>query len=318
MKVVFIVLNYNNPDDTEKCLDSIKAHAPDSSVVVVDNASTKGDIGAVCEKYPAVKLIRSETNLGFGRGNNLGLRWALKETEAEYLFILNNDAYIDAGTTTLLAEFLDAEPDFDVVGPRIVFSDRPHILWYGGGGLDWTKGGGRSWGMLKPFDGVTEMVEVTLIPACAMMIRRETIKRVGGFDPRYFMYSEDVELCARIVREGGRLAYLPAPVVYHRAHGSIRPADEEHHLPYSHKNPMLVFFLENAICNILLTFDIYARGMERLLGSIFLTARWTKIGLGYLLHGRFDAPPAMLRGLGAFLKMRKAPFVDELSIETEL
>ena len=313
MKTAVIVINYNNPADTDKCLESLASHAPETKVVVVDNASTKGDIDEVCGKYSNVHLIKSETNLGFGRANNLGIRWAMKETVAEYLFILNNDAYIKDDAVARLEDYLDSNAHMDVASPRIMLAHQPDVFWYGGGGLDWKRGGGRSWRINREFDGETAPVEVTLVTGCAMMLRRSILESVGGFDPRFFIYYEDVELSARIVASGGRLSYVPSAVVYHRTHGSIRSSSEGFYTTESHLNPRLYFFLENTVCNVLLTFDKYAVGADRVLGAAFLAAKWTRDILRYTLGGRVGSFTAVARGVLSFIRLRNEPFLNELS-----
>ena len=313
MKVAAVTVNFNNPSDTEACLESFSSYAPETKVVIVDNASAKGDVSIVSEKFDnVIKLIVAETNLGFGRGNNLAVRWALENTDCEYILFINNDARVDESTVGLLTAYLDENRHISGVAPRIVISETPDILWYGGGELKWKMGGARSWDFHGRFSGDTEPKEVSFVSACALLLRRSVLERTGGFDPRYFMYYEDVELCARIISDGGRFVYLPEAVVYHRTHGSIREDGEGYTDAEHYTNPKLCFFLENSVCNNLLTHFTYAPPVDKLIGVAYLAARWSWDSLNYIVRGRPDAAAAIVRGKRANLKLRNVEYVNEL------
>jgi len=317
MKTAIIIINYNNPRDTEKCLRSLSRFSPQSPVVVVDNASTTGDIDTVCRNYKNVKLLKNYHNLGFGRGNNVGIKWALTNTGCKYILILNNDAYLKDDAICLLEEYMDRNPQIDVCSPKIVFADDTDFTWYNGGEINWKRGGARTWGIHKKIVGETSPSEVTHITGCAMMLRKTIIERVGGFDPRYFIYVEDVELCARISRNGGRLAYLPTSVVFHKVHGSIKRNKKQFDQLKSPDNPHLPFYIRNSLCNHFLVLNTYAGGIERWCGNLYLAARWFRWCLGYIANRRFDTLPAIIKGFLTYWRIRKIPFYDEVGIQSD-
>ncbi len=312
IKTVVVTVNYNKPDLTKKCLKSLSTSSRPVQTVVVDNASDEGDIGAACLEFNNVTLLRSPENIGFGRANNMGMRWAIENTNCEYLFLLNNDAYVNEDTIPVLERYMDANAHIDGCSSRIVFSDTPDVLWYGGGELNWKIGWGRSWDYLKKFNGDLSPAEGTFITGCSMMLRTGIIRKVGGFDPRFFMYAEDIELCARIIGSGGRLAYVPSAIVWHDAHTSLRETNQEFIVYESIENKYLDFYLENAICNHLLTLNYHARGLDRFLGNCYLFAKWGRIATIHLIKGRPSTIIFILKGIFIFINKRKLPFVNEL------
>ncbi len=305
MKTIVITINYNNPDDTYKCLQSLAEYAPSMPVVVVDNASTVGNIDETCSMFDSVKLIKNESNLGFGPGNNVGIKWALENTDKEYVLLLNNDAFVDKDTISLIEKYMDDNPHIDGSSTKIVFAKDPDRIWFGGGEINWKKGGCSFWNIQKNYKEIKAPVEVTFITGCIMMLRRSVFDKYGFFDPRYFIYVEDSEYCARITSKGGRLAYVPNAVVYHNVHGSIKKDGKEFNRYESLNNPRLAFVYENAVCNKLLALNTYAKGTDKIIGNTYLFLKWFKFIVTYLLHGRIDVVLAMARGFKQYFKLRK-------------
>lgn len=320
MNTVVVTINYNNLHDTECCIESLAKHSPEAFVVVVDNASTKGDIDSIVRYAPDnIKVLKLKKNLGFGRGNNAGIKWTFANLECKYVLILNNDTQIDDDVIGSMEAFMDTHPEYSACSPRIVYAHDTDLIWYGGGELKWGTNGAISWNINKRYDDSVAPQEVTFITGCVMMIRRETLERIGGFDPRYFMYAEDIELCGRLQKNHDKLVYLPSMVVLHRSHGSLRSKDTPFVDPESPGNPKLPFYLENCLCNFLLNLDSYGNRKEKLFGFSFLSLKWgVKKSLIYLANGRIDGVQAIIRGCSNFLHLRKKPFIDELSFKGEL
>ncbi|MBW4055883.1 MAG: glycosyltransferase family 2 protein [Proteobacteria bacterium] len=315
MKTAVVTINYNNVDDTVCCIKSLVKHSPDAFVVVVDNASQKNNVEAVVKYAPNnIKVLKLKKNLGFGRGNNAGIKWALDNLNSEYILLINNDTEVESDVIGLMESYMDAHPEYSGCSPRIVYAHDPDMLWYGGGELKWRTNGAISWNINKKYDGNVVPEEVTFITGCVMMIRRASLEIIGGFDPRYFMYAEDIELCARLQKYQYKLVYLPEIVVLHRSHGSLRSQAIPFVDPESPENPKLPFYLENSMCNILLNLDSYGSGSEKIMGMIYLFLKWgIKKSLIYLAHGRVDGVYAILKGGNNFLKLRKKQFIDELN-----
>ena len=215
--VAAVVLTWNGREDTLACLASLES-APDrpDAIVVVDNGSSDGTAEAVRERFPGVELLRSEENLGFAGGNNLGLARA-RELGADHVLVLNNDAEVEAGAVRALVEEAARRPDAGSLGSKILFADPPGLIWFAGARFDPRSGyNGRQLGYREPDDGRFDAVSET-DRACgaAMLVPRAVLDAVGGFDEGLFLYSEDVEWSLRARRAGYRHYVVPASVVRH-------------------------------------------------------------------------------------------------------
>ncbi len=297
--IVVVLLNYNSPDDTIECIKSLNKSTVRPFVVLVDNGSTEGgkvDPVELKILYPDIHVIMNENNLGFGGGNNIGIRWALKNLPAQYFYILNNDTVSDINSIKILEDYMEYNKNIDVCSPRIMVLDESDVIWYGGGHIDWAKAGGRSWFINQRFDGDHSERDVSLMTGCAMFMRRAVIDTLGGFDERFFMYCEDIDLSARIVESGYKMKYIPSSVLYHKAHSSIRSADSEYFVPEGIENPSLCFYLEHVIYGSLLNLTLHAHGFEKIMGMFWLLIRWTRWSTHYLINARFDAFKAMKVG----------------------
>jgi GT2 family glycosyltransferase len=228
-----VIVAYKSSGELTGCLDSIQADAPpDSSVVVVDNASPDGS-AAVARAHPVhPRIVVSPTNLGFGAGCNLGAAGS----DAEVLFILNPDARLQAGATARLVAALAAEPSFGVAAPRVVDptgesgassagaepslrANIGHFLLLG------RVPGVRRW--FRPVylaDGRVA-ARPDWVSGAAMLARRSAYDQVRGFDERMFMYMEDVDLCRRLRQNGWAIGYEPEAVVDH-VMGHSQSADQ--------------------------------------------------------------------------------------------
>lgn len=220
-----VVVSYNTRDLLLNCLRAFQACADvPAEAVVVDNASTDHSAEAVAREFPDVKLIRQPVNIGFGRANNAGLQIA----EGRFILLLNPDVTVMPGCVGRLADLLLVRPDIGAVGPRI---QRPD------GSLD--HAGRRGFpspatsmfyftGLSKLFPEsrrfnrytmghlpATDTHEIDAGTAACLLVRRSAVDRVGFFDPDYFMYGEDLDLCYRLKTGGWKIFYLPAARAIH-------------------------------------------------------------------------------------------------------
>ncbi len=313
-RTAVIIVNYNSAAELAQCAESLLKSRERPLLVVVDNASSTDGLEEALADYPGVQVIRSPENLGFGRGNNLGIRWALCHTSCEFLLLLNNDATVLPDTVARLETALDDYPEAGVVAPRIVLADEPNALWYGGGEIDWRKGSPRIPGYLGPSDAPLALTSrnVTFASGCAMMVRRSVLEETGGFDPRLFMYLEDLELCLRIQKKGWTVRYIPEALVLHEGQGSSREEGEGFTRLLSPRNPRLPFYAFHLTKGRLLTMFVHARGMNavRFAGGfpIFSLLKC----LQFASHPRWDGIRSIFLGCRAFISSVKEPFVNEL------
>ena len=304
-----ILVNYNNHDDTLKCLESIELAGFGAMVVVVDNNSTLPGVDEIKARYPKTILIKNDENIGFGRANNIGIDWALKNTNCEYVFILNNDTTINRNTISILEEALSINENIAIAAPKIVMMDDPNLLWYGGGEINWKKCSAT----IPGYMGTSHCEEanssrfVTFASGCAILIKRSILEKFGGFDKRFFMYVEDIELCIRIIKNKYHIAYKHEAVVSHKGQGSQR--NSEKFISIEHpKNPNLSFFVYHLTKNRLLTISQHASITEAIKFWTFYPFFLFAKSVQYSINGRIDAIKAISKGLfDAFKVFIKSP-----------
>src|SRR5260221_548573 len=218
-QVAIILVNYNSEKETRECLQSLrKIHKKDLqiSTIIVDNGSK--DPLDLPEKEQLAKtfVLRSDTNLGFTSGNNLGIRYALEHGNPDYFLLLNNDTTVDPDFLEELIRCSQKNPEAGMITPKIYFSEgreyhdesytaqeRGKIFWYAGGTVDWRN--------LDAFHrGVDELDrgqfdtqhQSDFATGCCVLIPRAVLEKIGVLDKKYFLYLEDVDWSMR-AREAG-------------------------------------------------------------------------------------------------------------------
>lgn len=211
-----ITVNYNGIRDTRELIESLQAHLPAGNyeLIVVDNGSRQNEASLLQQEYPHIKTIRSEKNLGFAGGNNLGLQ----EARGEYLLLINNDTYVTDNNLFALCRTLRNDPTIGAVGPKIRFSDPPQLIQFAGF-TPFSKYTlrNRAIGTGERDQGQYDIPAPTpFLHGAAMMLKREVIDQVGKMPEIYFLYYEEMDWCSRISRAGYRLWYEPSCTVYHK------------------------------------------------------------------------------------------------------
>lgn len=228
MSISAIVVNHNAGESLLACVTSL-VDSGIESIVIVDNDSYDQSIASVTRVYPAVRVILTGKNLGYGSAVNIGRRGILDE----YLFICNPDLVIDQSAPSLLGEYLDHHKDCAIVGPRIFETDGevypsarafPSIKDALGHALLSMFFPDNRFSRRYKFAAVkeTHAISVDWVSGACFLARAEAFDQVGGFDERYFMYVEDLDLCWRLRQVKWLCAYLPAANVTHRGGLSSR------------------------------------------------------------------------------------------------
>lgn len=295
-----VIVSYKGAVDTALCLRSLAESDTPVTAVVVDTTPNDPELHAVVAEFPNAHLLNASDNLGFGGGNNLAIRWALEHTSCDYFFLLNNDALVFPTTIGELETQMAARPEAAIVTPRIAFRDRPDRLWYGGGDIDWRRASVFTPGFNGPVDAPEALRQrfVTFASGCALFMRRSVLITLGGFDSRFFMYEEDVELCLRAQKHGFRILYVPATLILHRAQGSSNSDDEDNRADFwSVKNPRLPFYAFHIIRNRMLNLFTHASAQQKLVAAVFFPLYLLRHAVPFLLGGRPDAVLAMFRGI---------------------
>ena len=224
MKVSAVLVSYNTKALTLEAISHVlrDSEAQDSSeIILVDNNSQDGTVAAVQSAFPTVQIIQNHKNVGFGKANNQ----AFGVCNGEYVLLVNTDAFIHSGCIRALTEFLDRHPDVAVVAPRVVNKDgslqasvhafpTPLRCWIENLWLnpfvrnvfnlrDW-----RSWAH-------DETQEVPWVIGACMVVRKSIIDSVGGFDERFFMYSEETDWQYRIRKAGWKIWFVHESEVTH-------------------------------------------------------------------------------------------------------
>ena len=273
-----IVVSYNVRSQLLETLGAYHATCgTEAEVVVVDNASSDGSADAVAAAYPQTKLIRLEDNVGFGSANNAGL----DKCSGELILLLNPDVLVRHGCVRTLANFLTANPEAGAVGPRLERPDgrldlaarrgfpSPLSALYRLAGLSRLFPNSPRFNRYNlgyvPSDSVHEIDAGT---AACLMVRRKAIDQVGFFDPQFFMYGEDLDLCFRLRQGGWKIYYQPAAAAVHLK-GSSTSQDTERML-YEFHRAMWLFHRKH-----------YA-GSTPAIGNAFvwagIWARWAALG----------------------------------------
>jgi GT2 family glycosyltransferase len=296
-RTIAILVNYKGAQDTAVCLRSLHASVIVPHIVVVDNTPNDPELPDVIAEYPNVHLITAPDNLGFGGGNNLGIKWAMSQTDCEFIFIFNNDATVEADTITILEASLDRHPEAGMVTPRIVFMDKPQVLWYGGGEVSWLRGSVVASGFMGDSDTPLALKarEVSFASGCALLVRRNLMAQLGGFDERFFMYEEDVELCLRTQELGWTIRYEPGALALHRVQASSR-VEQGFVEMWSPLNHNLPFYAYHLVRNRLINMRLHAKGLNRLIFIIGFSLLLLKKSLHFLLHQRWDGIVAIFKG----------------------
>lgn len=318
-KTCVLVVNYRGAEDSAACVRSLLRSTVPVEIVVVDTTPHDPELKPALDFAPGTTILRAHENVGFGRGNNLAIRWALDHTHRDFFFLLNNDAAIFPDTIQILEQAMEVQTGVGIMIPRIAYMHDPETLWYGGGDVDWRRASVFTPGINRSATASLAMTErdVTFATGCALFLRRSVLTQLGGFDPRFFMYEEDVELCLRASSAGIRIRYIPRSFILHRAQGSSR-GDKDRKDFWSPLNPRLPFLCYHVIRNRLLNVSLHARGRNLFLASIFFPLFVIRRAIPFLLHGRFDAIAAMFRGAAAFWSARRIPYTGDAPESVEV
>lgn len=288
-KVSAITLNWNGKDDTIECIASLKKlNYPNYDIVVVDNGSTDGSVSALRAQYPDIAIIENGRNLGYAEGFNVGLKYA-HENGADYFLIVNNDTIIDPDAMTALVLAAESAPDIGFVSGKVYWHNDPNRLQTAGRLTDPHTLVGTHVASGEIDNGQVDAIkEYDFIDDVFLLVRQSVYKKVGGYDPNFFLYFEETDWCARVRRAGFTIIYTPHAKIWHKGQvggpsGALSPV--RHY--YLCRNE-IVFMKKNTSPSRFLRYLLYALWQQLVLGS----ARWIK-------HGKFQHAFARLRGFGA-------------------
>jgi GT2 family glycosyltransferase len=221
--VTAIIVSWNCRRQLQDCLLSLSAcmvRYP-ISVIVVDNSSVDGTELMIKEAFPQVKCIQAGKNLGFSKANNIGVQYC----KSSYILFLNPDTIVNEEAIVVMADQLDSHPDIGIVGCKTVRANgminEIGLQWFPSPittlveFLLYTNLSVKRLPWLFPYHRPTSNGYVEFIPGCCMLLRQSDLSNIGSFDERFFMYSEDMDLCKRVRNAGKKVYYLADISIVH-------------------------------------------------------------------------------------------------------
>jgi len=244
-RVAVVILSWNGASYLREFLPSVlRSSYPNLELIVADNDSSDESVSLLKESFPQVRLIQNGANLGFAAGYNK----ALKEVDADYYVLLNQDVEIEPGWIEPLVEALEMNPEIAAAQPKIRAYKKRNLFEYAGaagGFIDlaaYPFCRGRLFDVVEEDRGqYDESMEIFWASGAALFIRSSVWHRFRGLDPVLFAHMEEIDLCWRIKRAGYSILSVPSSVVYHLGGGS---------LPMGHPHKTYLNFRNNLIIQI--------------------------------------------------------------------
>ncbi|TDB59806.1 glycosyltransferase family 2 protein [Arundinibacter roseus] len=286
MKVVSIItVNFNQPLVTELLIKSIheKCRYPALEILVIDNGSRVNPVPDWILQYPEIQFIRSDKNLGFAGGNNLGIRQAT----GDYLFLVNNDTEFTENLVEWMVEEMEQKPNIGLLSPRINYFDQPTMIQYAGyTPMNYYTARNACIGQFEEDKGQYDHVSgpTAYAHGAAMMIRRAALEKAGPMAENYFLYYEELDWAERIRRAGYDVHVHLKPLIYHKESVSVgkQTALKEY---FMNRNRIL-FIRRNTSTGTFLIFLFY---------FLFLVAPRNLIS--YVVGGHSEFIPVFLRAV---------------------
>ncbi len=280
-KLSIITINYNGLNDTCELIDSIPFNN-DLEVIVVDNASIQDEASIISERYPQVKVIRSQQNLGFAGGNNIGI----KEAKGNYILLINNDTYFKEFNIDPLINRLESSDSIGIVCPKLRFAWGKNPIQYAGyTPLSSITMRNQAIGFGEEDHGQYDTAHPTpYAHGAAMLIKREAIEKVGLMPECYFLYYEELDWSMMFTQAGYEIWYDSTCTVFHKESQAT-----------GQNSPLRTYYITR---NRLLLVKRNCQGINKYLSYIY------QIGLvairdiiRYTLQGRYDLVKAVYRGI---------------------
>ena len=279
-----ITINYNGLNDTCALIESIPFNE-NMEVIVVDNASKEDEVSLIQKHFHQVKVIKSEKNLGFAGGNNLGM----KAAKGKYIFLINNDTFFKDFNVESLITRLESSPNIGMVCPKIRFAWETNLIQFAGyTPLSKITVRNQAIGYGEEDKGQYNTAHPTpYAHGAAMLIKRDAINKVGLMPEDYFLYYEELDWSMMFTRAGYEIWYEPACTIYHKESQST-----------GLNSPLRTYYITR---NRLLLVKRNWRGIYKYLTYSYLIGIVAPRDIiKYTLKGRFDLSKAVCKGLFTF------------------
>ena len=284
-----ITINYNGLKDTCELIDTLPLNDETIEVIVVDNASTQDEATEIERRYPQVKVIRNDKNLGFAGGNNLGIQAA----HGKYLFFINNDAILpQPSAISHLLTRLESSDQIGMVCPKIRFTWGKQLIQYAGyTPLSKITLRNKSIGFGEQDNGQYDTPHPTpYAHGAAMMVKREVIEQVGMMPECYFLYYEELDWSMMIRRTGYEIWYEPACTIFHKESQTT-----------GQQSPLKTYYITRN--RLLFAQRNIKRGERYLTYSYLIGMVAVRDILKYLCKGQVNMAKAVMKGIKDFIKL---------------
>lgn len=204
-----IIVNFNGKRWLDRCLRTLLHTRYDNfKILLVDNGSSDGSVEFARSAFPDVEILQNESNLGFSKGNNVGIDAALQD-DADYVVLLNNDTHVDEDWLTELVKVGEANKDLGVLGSV-------QLTYDGNEFNSWTRTVARDHLVeLSDLSAARDWIPTRWVEGSCFAIKRKVIEEIGQLDPIYFMYYEEIDYCRRATAHGYKVALVPRSVIHH-------------------------------------------------------------------------------------------------------
>ena len=220
--IKILVLNWNGANIIEECLSSLKKiDYKNYSIDVIDNGSSDNSISIIEKNFSDINLHIIKKNLGYSRGYNSIFK-ELNSNNFDYYLLLNNDVYVDKNILKVLVYKINELGADNIYGPKINYSDDLEKVWYAGGYFNKYLGFAKHIGINKYEKNIKyKTTQTAYVSGCCMLINKDLINTLDGFDDSFKMYYEDVDLCYRASCLGIKCFFIQDAIIYHKVSYSI-------------------------------------------------------------------------------------------------
>ena len=271
MTVFAIVVTFNGAKWVDKCFGSLVSSTVPLHILAIDNASTDDTISLIKQKFPVVEVIETGANLGYGKANNIGLKKAL-EQNAEYVFLLNQDAWIEANTVETLVNIAVKNKDYGIISPFHLLPGHTQLEWH----FSTYISPERCKDLYSDiyFNTAKDIYPVEFVNAAAWFISRESIMQVGGFDPLFPHYGEDDDYCSRMIYKKFKIGVTPRTSVTHDI--TMKSWEE---IKFSFQRQLIFCFIElkNIRCSFKYILFTYISSRVGKLFSLLMFRKWKEL-----------------------------------------
>jgi hypothetical protein len=244
-RVAAITVNWNGTERSLRCLESVAGGAPGAMLILVDNGSSDDPSASLRERLPEARLVRLDRNSGYAAGCNAGAQAAMDDG-ATHLLFLNSDVVIEPNAVDALIAADMTHPGC-ILGPKIVYEDRPEVIWSAGGYLVRPLMNNHHLGKDEPASAHTTPCRVDWTTGCAFFVSADVYRRVGPLDEKYFLYLEDTDWCLRAAGVGVDTWFVPDSVVRHEVSSTVESLPPWQVRYYAYRNHYRLAFLHGPL-----------------------------------------------------------------------